>query len=97
FSRDWSSDVCSSDLLGVVAGVFLGCCRVVLATDGVEADGDVEGVARTRAFEEQVLEKVCRAVGLGFFVSRADRDPESDRCAARQIGRASCRERLMSL
>ena len=68
--------------LGVVAGVLLGRHRVVLAADSVEADGDVEGAARRRSLEQQVLEEVRRPVRGGLFVARTDRNPVADGGAA---------------
>ena len=69
--------------LGVVAGVLLGRHRVVLAADGVERDRDVESGTSGRSLEQQVLEKVRRAVGGRELVARTDRNPEARRGASR--------------
>ncbi len=68
--------------LGVVAGVLLGGDGVVLAADRVEGHGDVEGRARRRALEEEVLEEVRGSEVARLLVARADRDPQADRGAA---------------
>jgi hypothetical protein len=67
--------------LGVVAGVFLRRHGVVLAADRVEAHRDVEGRASGRPLEQQVLEKMGRAVREWKLVARADRYPIADRRA----------------
>src|SRR5207302_4086067 len=88
FSRDWSSDVCSSDLGGVVShsrdtkladrllrqvrACCLSACEVLICTDGWAA---YPGSIK-RAFRE----KVKGTVGRG-------------RAHLEKIGRASCRER----
>ena len=64
--------------LGVIAGVFLRSARVVLAADGVETHGDVQGAARRGAFEQQVLEEVRAAECSTRLVTRSHGHPVSD-------------------
>src|SRR3546814_6817416 len=64
---DWSSDVCSSDLLGQVAGVFLervigvlGRCRIRRASLAQRLDGGVE-ILRRHPRAGQDLAEIGRA------------------------------------
>ena len=50
----------------------------MLAADLIETHRDIERTARRCAFEQQVLEKVCRPERAGCLVARAHCDPESD-------------------
>src|SRR3546814_16462697 len=98
---DWSSDVCSSDLVGEFnfesdgAAVFANSFAVLPelignCSDLVEEDRSVGGIS---------LERVLAAIGLPFSVG-PDRSiifTPRDRViigAGFQIGRASCRERV---
>src|SRR5690606_40368068 len=89
FSRDWSSDVCSSDLIPCVASVFSGTDRllftiIMLVENHITAVVDKgNDIARIRAFLEQpaadkFVIDLIKAVDI----------------VLRQIGRASCRERV---
>src|SRR3546814_11645164 len=75
---DWSSDVCSSDLVAQLAGLL----KSVGGTEGVSAAQfrDATGLGRKRSI--QILEFFDRA---GY--TRRLRDKH-------EIGRASCRERV---
>src|SRR2546429_4842411 len=75
-SRDWSSDVCSSDLVGAARAV--GVRRVL----GRRPRGPVA---------EGPLPARDRAVGIAALVGEAAGEPVA---AGREIGRASCRERV---
>src|SRR5437870_6406094 len=83
--RDWSSDVCSSDLNSErkrLATLHQDVKDLLLRGRSAKAQGvwrtarDYFTAARTKAADEPGLEGLCR---------------EADRC--NQIGRASCRER----
>ncbi|OEI67249.1 putative protease [Curtobacterium sp. ER1/6] len=67
----------------VVAGVLLRGGGVVLATDGVERDRDVEGAPARGALEEQVFQEVRRAELPLALVAGADTDPEAEARRAR--------------
>src|SRR5690606_40598855 len=83
FSRDWSSDVCSSDLvaLGVAGGIF----QTVLGNPLASPDilGVSGGASAAAAFAIVVLGLSGLLVGLAALLG-----------AAAEIGRASCRERV---
>src|SRR5687768_17958057 len=82
-SRDWSSDVCSSDL-GVGVEVELPPAeRLAL---GVGQDRGVAGGARELAFDETEDDRGAEPRRGAGAVDLADEDLE--------IGRASCRERV---
>src|SRR5436309_8986240 len=87
FSRDWSSDVCSSDLVRN---------HPALAETNRTSDDDFIFVEHA-AYTERVLCFILRAIG-NFVVERAKTlCPMSVRAGTHvcsQIGRASCRERL---
>src|SRR5690606_40040763 len=90
FSRDWSSDVCSSDLKLTRPG-FKGISLPYyypwtgnLLTEYVANDAAELGVEMTR------VEFVTEANGSINFAAY---DELVDRAASREIGRASCRER----
>src|SRR5690606_41142491 len=93
FSRDWSSDVCSSDLIVVFFGMLVAVFLTLLAVPTVYAL-----LARRTRSPQHVSRLVDRmmgarddgaaGVGGGPAGAHAVRAPES-----RQIGRASCRER----
>src|SRR5690606_40546323 len=85
FSRDWSSDVCSSDLrpVGGRDGGGGGGLRQAVALEDVDARARVEGA-------EAAAERGAPADGVA--------DPAAHGVAQlavdQQIGRASCRERV---
>src|SRR5690606_39405815 len=78
FSRDWSSDVCSSDLAPCPAGEAPG-----LAIDGAKGLPAIEAfiLARLFMFQQVYLHKATRSAEWMI------------RTILGQIGRASCRER----
>src|SRR3546814_10859986 len=84
---DWSSDVCSSDLLGGIIGDLGGIERSgidVHARTRLDDIGDHQPEDQRERREEQEIGE-----GLG-------RDPPDrpDLAHSRKIGRASCRERV---
>src|SRR5690625_6356448 len=87
--RDWSSDVCSSDLLAVQHDVtarlhFVGkVAPQDVARTLADADLSVVYVRPTcLSYEDSLPNKLFEAIHAGIPVAAAD-----------QIGRASCRER----
>jgi len=68
--------------------VLLGCGGVGLTADHVEGLGDVVGVARGGALEQQVLQEVGGALLAGDLVAAANAEPHTDR------GRAQARHGL---
>src|SRR5690606_40710227 len=78
FSRDWSSDVCSSDLLHGEAA---------LRSPGAPVGSDDDGVGEER---EELHPVGARLVGPEQLGRGDDRDDDP----VGQIGRASCRERV---
>src|SRR5206468_4553598 len=80
--RDWSSDVCSSDLLGRRLG------RTVLLTNRL--DWTAEQVVAGYAGQQQV-ERVFRGLKDGEWLGWGPMHHWTDK-----IGRASCRERVES-
>src|SRR5690606_40842110 len=87
FSRDWSSDVCSSDLgkAGAQAGVILhaqgvGAGRGIIAGGVAGGGGDV------------VVAVVVAVDVIVITLPRVGGDGELGRGRAAQIGRASCRK-----
>src|SRR5204863_6754613 len=84
--RDWSSDVCSSDLTTIYPGVSPQEIEKVLTIKIEEAVRDVEGV-----------DKVDSTVIEGMSATRLSLLPgirNVDRVLQEEIGRASCRERV---
>src|SRR5690606_41069334 len=81
FSRDWSSDVCSSDLAG---GRNVDRERRAQAESGVEMVVHLHVVAAVppALLGDLVLERVCDLLA----------DREAGEKVLREIGRASCRE-----
>src|SRR5207253_6492646 len=89
--RDWSSDVCSSDL---GAGVLL------RGRDGVPETGNGYGSKQTNNgydnhdFDERESGPVYCVHGIPDFLWFVSLCVAADWRAHRQIGRASCRERV---
>src|SRR5437868_6098237 len=84
--RDWSSDVCSSDLFGIVPEGVLGQAGDLAGVGDLEHGGVEEGLG--------VL--IVAGIGGGFF-GRAGGPAhlaQEDGLAGVEIGRASCRERV---
>src|SRR5690606_39754086 len=87
FSRDWSSDVCSSDLRLTAGGVSLVLLAALL---GCGATGAAPGAVGT-------IEDGFR-IGVLLPDRRAERYEAHDRPAiAREIGRATGRDRMSVL
>src|SRR5207253_4089067 len=87
--RDWSSDVCSSDLAFILDGDHVRVTRdeeKLGLNSSITNDLVVEGavVKRDRLLHEE---------GKGFRVAMATLDGGRIGIAAQEIGRASCRER----
>src|SRR5690606_41062537 len=86
FSRDWSSDVCSSDLKqpGNIQNRNVGVWRLSqLKNDSKENDRD-----------PVIEERFTRNLGLKrFWYASLFEDPEYGDGICGKIGRASCRER----
>ncbi|CAB4580102.1 unannotated protein [freshwater metagenome] len=62
--------------LRVVAGVFFGSEGIVLAAHRIKGNGDIECASGRGAFEQQMLEEVCGAIGDVIFITRAHRNPK---------------------
>src|SRR5690606_40833899 len=88
FSRDWSSDVCSSDLDLVATVVEGGTRRGYFYNIGQSAFVAADGTSRSDA----ALRGLARTAGQE--VTYTCTPPGSGRRIADQIGRASCRERV---
>src|SRR5690606_39703476 len=79
FSRDWSSDVCSSDLE-----------EKLLGWDGIESV--YTRVGRTRGGGQDIDEDVVGIIQYEFLDWRERKS--ANEILNEQIGRASCRERV---
>src|SRR5690606_39534607 len=88
FSRDWSSDVCSSDLNVLIPGVGGSGVTTLGALLGMAAH--LEGKGCT------VLDQAGLAQKFGPVVTHVRIAAKQDDIYAVQIGRASCRERMYS-
>src|SRR3546814_18346486 len=100
---DWSSDVCSSDLLQdagieyrlnprLVRGLdYYNLTVFEWVTDRLGAQGTVCGGGRYDGLIELLGGKPATAVGFAIGVERL---PDLCSQGAEQIGRASCRERV---
>src|SRR5207302_3007932 len=88
FSRDWSSDVCSSDLIGnplvALEKQASGSIRINTAVLARVKTGQTEGRAAP----------VFIRVGEGWLPADAEVQREARRHSESEIGRASCRERV---
>src|SRR5690606_39748167 len=86
FSRDWSSDVCSSDLRRRAR-------PEPASLDGVEAPRDLRGNVLIIGFGRVGQIASQSPLARGAELSIIDNDPDVIRNAARyEIGRESCRE-----
>src|SRR5207302_4542790 len=85
FSRDWSSDVCSSDLL-------LSDFQVSIPEIGTIKARQVPFVVITSNRTREVHDALKRRC-LYHWIDYPDLDKEVEIVRAREIGRASCRER----
>src|SRR5690606_41030132 len=86
FSRDWSSDVCSSDLLVGLSLVVVMVCPI-----SVEEDWPRRYHASTKSHRFALASApfINNVRGVVIFT------PETEKINSRlEIGRASCRERL---
>src|SRR5690606_39613269 len=90
FSRDWSSDVCSSDLLSSLHGAFL-CSRHALPALRQSPDGGaIVNIASTRAHQSEPHSEAYAAAKGGLVAfTHALALSEGPKV---QIGRATCRE-----
>src|SRR3546814_10715812 len=86
---DWSSDVCSSDLCGLVSErrTDRNVTRITLdePTGSIETiviDEDLQKTASSLLMDQFVMEKIVASKNGGFIVKDI------------KIGRASCRERV---
>src|SRR5690606_40948183 len=88
FSRDWSSDVCSSDLAGG---------GLVVADVGHVAVAELAAAAPTPAADRAVVEQragvAVAAVDLDRRAAELDHAKAGREVVEAEIGRASCRER----
>src|SRR3546814_2040092 len=83
---DWSSDVCSSDLVGAGRRVGGGGQRDGLAAADLHAE-----LAEQQIFRTEVMPPLRDAMGL---VDGQQLDVRAREQRRRQLGRASCRERV---
>src|SRR3546814_11881757 len=96
---DWSSDVCSSDLVGVIDTL---CGRCVVAFDIGQYSRDVADLAidlAARRKPAHALADQLRQCPAAFADQLCDQQPRNRavvaiREVAEEIGRASCRERV---
>src|SRR5690606_40990372 len=88
FSRDWSSDVCSSDLneLMLFDALFLRQTHSIIGATVTHADRPLVSFIKEGDF------LITQDPHLGLGVMTADCMPIA--CYDEQIGRASCRERV---
>src|SRR5690606_39419927 len=90
FSRDWSSDVCSSDL--VDGEVYLGPGRADLL-EAIAARGSISAAGKSMGMSYKRAWDLVQALNTGFGAPLV----ETERGGAGQggeIGRAACRERV---
>src|SRR2546427_8712258 len=93
FDCDWSSDVCSSDLVGDMVRRQIAGATALVLTKADQASAPMIGKARQRLAEiaphTMVLTAQCGEIPLAVFLDAVPlpRQPQ-------QIGRASCRERV---
>src|SRR5690606_40958626 len=90
FSRDWSSDVCSSDLAEPVPHADPHEEAGVVAELEAEARAVGGAVALAHSGAGVLIEV---AVAVGLAATGDDAHHEAELGVDRQIGRASCRER----
>src|SRR5690606_39981285 len=84
FSRDWSSDVCSSDLAAALAGLGATRARAIWLscfTGLIEIAAGLAGLGVANAAASVLPALLAAAAGAMLFV------------VSHEIGRASCRER----
>src|SRR5207253_8730203 len=86
--RDWSSDVCSSDLVVTLASVILGALAIMLSVIAMALAQDTVRVRGTIERIDGSTYMVKARDGAELKVTLAD-SPQ----IAGEIGRASCRER----
>src|SRR3546814_3026682 len=89
---DWSSDVCSSDLLGFRANAFAPKPEKLNPLSGIKRIFGIQGLIEL----VKSLAKVALLGGIGFWVvwDRLKAIVQMGETGIRQIGRASCRERV---
>src|SRR5690606_40302858 len=85
FSRDWSSDVCSSDLIFLLFGVFGGLGAITAVRKYVRA---------VPYFQRDLGGIITYTAGEG--IARHFRQLDALAEQRGEIGRASCRERVKS-
>src|SRR3546814_15527522 len=95
---DWSSDVCSSDLICKRAGIAVIYCAEQFESDGSPVSTIVKGVKRAMAgeYSRELSNKVF--AGQCRLIERGHRQGGPAGYGLRrrliEIGRASCRERV---
>src|SRR5690606_39365008 len=90
FSRDWSSDVCSSDLLifmGISSSLVLGVPLGILVSDAFGWRVIFLGIAALSVGSMVLIARYIQPIPGGTAV------PLTQQIKAVEIGRASCRER----
>src|SRR5690606_40482104 len=85
FSRDWSSDVCSSDLCRFASGVWILCLFERLGFPALTA-GQYE-------VQYQRDDSAERNAGQAEFAITDHHAADAEHQRHREIGRATCRER----
>src|SRR5207249_7959034 len=88
--RDWSSDVCSSDLQPALAE--LERIRIVCDRPAVQAQGAFDQFVEHVALRHRVVIVPCLCLGSQGFGSRSGFGTAGQ--VLDKIGRASCRERV---
>src|SRR5690606_39702169 len=93
FSRDWSSDVCSSDLINVVGLADSGIGVLAPSKDNLVTT--VGQLAPTTALLHKYHPSLtCTLLGAKWFIDNGGAQAEGGNgYSIVQIGRASCRER----
>src|SRR3546814_12149933 len=99
---DWSSDVCSSDLVTILAyGTMVHVALATAEAEGIDAEVidlrtivpvDIETIEASvkKTGRCVVVHEATRTAGFGAALSALVKD----RCFYHQIGRASCRDRV---
>src|SRR5690606_40264818 len=94
FSRDWSSDVCSSDLMKITAQDLIGMKIVDRIIDEPPGGAHADKEATIKVVGDAVAEELGKIAGLSIDELKKQR---ADRFYAIEIGRASGRGRVGSV